>query len=105
VTLATSWINYAGVRLGANVNNVTAWLKLAALAVLAGVGPLVGGASLASLLPLQPADAVFSWSAVGLALSPVLFSYLGWNASVYVASEIQSPQRNVPRSLFAGLGI
>jgi APA family basic amino acid/polyamine antiporter len=33
----------------------------------------------------------------------VLFSYLGWNASVYVASEIHDPARNVPRSLFVGL--
>ena len=105
VTLVTSGINYAGVRLGASVNNLTAWLKLAALVVLAGVGPLVGGATLANLVPLQPAGATFSWSAAGLALSPVLFSYLGWNASVYVASEIHDPQRNLPRSLFAGLGI
>ena len=35
----------------------------------------------------------------------MLFSYLGWNASVYVASEIRDPQRNLPRSLFAGLGL
>jgi APA family basic amino acid/polyamine antiporter len=35
----------------------------------------------------------------------VLFSYLGWNASVYVASEIREPQRNLPRSLFIGLGV
>jgi len=41
----------------------------------------------------------------GLALSPVLFSYLGWNASVYVASEIHDPGRTIPRSLFAGLGL
>ncbi len=32
-------------------------------------------------------------------------SYLGWNASVYVASEIRDPGRNLPRSLFLGLGI
>jgi APA family basic amino acid/polyamine antiporter len=35
----------------------------------------------------------------------VLFSYLGWNSSVYVASEIRDPGRNVPRSLFLGVGI
>ena len=38
-------------------------------------------------------------------MSPILFSYLGWNASVYVASEIRRPERNVPLSLFMGLGI
>jgi APA family basic amino acid/polyamine antiporter len=40
-----------------------------------------------------------------LALSPVLFSYLGWNASLYVASEIHDPERTLPRSLFVGLAL
>jgi APA family basic amino acid/polyamine antiporter len=35
----------------------------------------------------------------------VLFSYLGWNSSVYVASELRDPARNLPRSLFFGVGI
>ncbi len=43
--------------------------------------------------------------AFALAMSPVLFSYLGWNAVVYVASEIRDPQRNLPRALFIGLAL
>jgi APA family basic amino acid/polyamine antiporter len=46
-----------------------------------------------------------SWLRFGQALSPILFSYLGWNACVYVASEIKDPGRNLPRSLFLGLGL
>jgi APA family basic amino acid/polyamine antiporter len=46
-----------------------------------------------------------TWLRFGQALSPILFSYLGWNACVYVASEIKDPTRNVPRSLFIGLGL
>jgi APA family basic amino acid/polyamine antiporter len=38
-------------------------------------------------------------------MSPVLFTYLGWNASLYVASEIKQPERTIPRSLFLGLGL
>lgn len=104
IIAVTSWINYVGVRTGARVNNLTAAMKLIALAGLAFVGPLLGGGQWAHLTPLWPATAV-PWSAFGLALSPVLFSYLGWNASVYVASEIHDPHRNVPASLFAGLGV
>jgi len=104
ITIATSAINYVGVRTGATVNNVTAVIKLVALASVALIGPLLGGGTPANLTPLLRGDGI-PWAAFGLAMSPVLFSYLGWNASVYVASEIRSPQRNIPRSLFAGLAI
>ncbi len=32
----------------------------------------------------------------------VSYSYSGWNASAYIAGEIESPKKNVPRSLLAG---
>lgn len=38
--------------------------------------------------------------AVGLVL--VSFAYTGWNASVYVAGELENPRRNIPLSLAAG---
>jgi len=105
VTIATSWINYIGVRTGARVNNVTAAIKIAALIGLVVIGPLVGAGSLTHLQPLVPDLHAVPLSHFGLALSPVLFSYLGWNASVYVASEIHDPARTLPRSLFAGLAV
>jgi APA family basic amino acid/polyamine antiporter len=37
-----------------------------------------------------------------IALVPVMFSYTGWNAAVYVAEEVRDPTRNVPLAL--GLG-
>jgi APA family basic amino acid/polyamine antiporter len=105
LTAATSWINYVGVRPGALVNNLSAALKVATLAGLGVVGwlftpALAPGAAAEGFPPGEATLAGF-----GLALSPVLFSYLGWNASVYVASEIRAPQRNLPRSLFLGLGV
>lgn len=104
-TFAASGINYAGVRSGARVNNATAALKLVALIGLACVGPLTGRGDAAHFQPLLPAADSISLRHVGLALSPVLFSYLGWNASVYVASEIRDPERSLPRSLFIGLAM
>ena len=105
ITLAVSWINYIGVRTGARVNNVTAAIKVVALIGLAGIGPLLGAGSAAHFRPLVPDLAAVPASHFGLALSPVLFSYLGWNASVYVASEIHDPERTIPRSLFTGLAL
>jgi APA family basic amino acid/polyamine antiporter len=103
LTLATSALNYVGVRWGARANNLTAVLKIGALAAFALLGPLVGAGSASNLRPLAAGIGGLSAGAFGLALSPVLFSYLGWNSSVYVASEIRDPGRNVPRSLFLGV--
>ena len=37
-----------------------------------------------------------------IALVPVMFSYTGWNAAVYVAEEVRNPTRNVPLALAFG---
>lgn len=105
VTLLVSVVNYLGVRLGARLNNVTAAAKIVALVGLALIGPLFGHGDAANLRPLVTGASAVPFSAFGLALSPILFTYLGWNASVYVASEIRDPGRNIPRSLFLGLAL
>ena len=106
VTAATSVLNYVGVRWGARANNLTSVVKVAALLMFVVLGPLVGGGEVERLLGSPTnTDFRFSASAFGLAMSPVLFTFLGWNAAVYVGSEIRDPSRNLPRSLFLGLGI
>ena len=105
VTVATSWVNYSSVRAGARFNNLTGYIKIAALVGLVVAGPLLGHGDVAHLRPLVHHATAVPLSGFGVALSPILFSYLGWNASVYVASEIRDPGRNVPRSLFIGLGV
>src|SRR5438094_6769174 len=34
-----------------------------------------------------------------------MYSYSGWNAAAYITGEIKQPEKNVPRSLFAGTGV
>ena len=104
VTVFVSLVNYTGVRWGARANNLTSGLKIAALLAFVLVAPLAGGGE-GERLVTAAGRASFSLSAFGLAMSPVLFTYLGWNASLYVASEIRDPGRTIPRSLFLGLGI
>lgn len=107
VAIAVIWIativNAYATRAGARLNTVTGYLKVAALVVIVFVGPIIGHGR-AAPSPLETSG-VATLSGFGVALSPVLFSYLGWNASVYVAGEIESPGKNLPRSLFLGLGI
>jgi APA family basic amino acid/polyamine antiporter len=105
VTFGASWLNVAGVRDSARFNNATALLKIGALGALVLLAPCSNAGDVANLRPLVSGASEISFASFGLALSPVLFSYLGWNSAVYVASEIREPQRNIPRSLFFGLGI
>ncbi|HXZ86833.1 MAG TPA: APC family permease [Myxococcota bacterium] len=104
-TFAASWLNVWGVRDSARVNNAGAALKIVALGALVLLAPFASAGAAARIRVFAPGASAISWSAFGLALSPVLFSYLGWNATVYVASEVHDAQRNVPRSLFLGLAI
>ncbi len=104
VTAGVSVINYVGVRWGARANNLTSVFKILALLAFVALGPFTGAGDSTRLWSAAPSGAITP-VAFGQALSPILFTYLGWNASVYVASEIRSPERNVPRSLFLGLAI
>lgn len=77
----------------------------------------LGGLAIIAILVLvifgfraQPAPFVkFKWpdssgSPFLLALVPILFTYSGWNAAVYVAEEIKNPKKNVFRALILGTG-
>ena len=103
IIVACSVINYTSLRSGASLNNATAYIKIGGLLAVVIAGFLVGRGNSTNLRPLVAGSDALPISAFGLALSPVLFSYLGWNASVYVASEIKDPESNIPRSLFRGL--
>ena len=119
LVVAVSVLNLVSTRLGAEFNNLTSVLKVAAIAGFVVVGPLLGEGSFSPWLSDAAIDlgggagvagevapeCAGEWLRFGQALSPVLFSYLGWNASVFVASEIRDPQKNVPRSLFLGLAL
>jgi APA family basic amino acid/polyamine antiporter len=103
--VACSWLNYVGVRYGAWANNLTGWVKVVALLAFGLFAPFTGEGNVAGLFGAGTGADAISLQGFALALSPVLFSYLGWNATVYVASEIREPAKNLPRSLFVGLAL
>nr|VFJ70186.1 MAG: basic amino acid/polyamine antiporter, APA family [Candidatus Kentron sp. FM]VFJ70954.1 MAG: basic amino acid/polyamine antiporter, APA family [Candidatus Kentron sp. FM]VFK18574.1 MAG: basic amino acid/polyamine antiporter, APA family [Candidatus Kentron sp. FM] len=109
IVVGISALNYVGLRWGTLANNLTAYLKIGALLAFTLAAPLLGHGEMTRLelfsTPLSSTGADLSILAFGAALPPVLFSYLGWNAAIYVASEIRDPGRNIPRSLFLGLGL
>ena len=74
-------------------------MKVVALLLFAAVGFLVTRASTSTAFA---ANSPVQATSLLLALVPVMFSYSGWNAAVYVAEEIRQPVKNVPRALLIG---
>ncbi|MCH7600457.1 MAG: amino acid permease [Myxococcales bacterium] len=107
ITLVFSALNVPGVRSGARANNLMSIIKIVALVVFCVFGVLSGQGDFSRLIPTALPEGVSTPTlmGLGLAMSPVLFSYLGWNSSVYVASELRNPGRNLPISLFGALAI
>jgi basic amino acid/polyamine antiporter, APA family len=100
---AVSLINYCGLRFGSGTQNVLSFSKLVAIATLLLVGFWHGTGDWSHFSPLfrevPPREFL---SAVGVALIPVLFAYSGWNAAAYLASEVQQPEKTLPRALLVG---
>lgn len=92
-------VNYRGVRLGAGVQRVFTFLKLAGLTIIVASAFLAPRHMEAAVS--GPVD--FSWSRFGVAMIACLWAYEGWNCVSFVAGEVKRPERNLPLAL--GLGM
>jgi APA family basic amino acid/polyamine antiporter len=99
VIMSLALFQMRGLALGRVLQNSLTTLKVGALLVFAAVGFIVTGTGGQAAFPSDAPVHATSWL---LALVPVMFSYSGWNAAVYVAEEIKQPVRNVPRALLIG---
>ncbi|HEY8314656.1 MAG TPA: amino acid permease [Candidatus Baltobacteraceae bacterium] len=105
ITLAcVTLINVLGVRQGAVWQNILVVLKLGAVAALIFAG------FAAHALPAQARLDAFQsplqlLGALGVAMLPVLFAYVGFQSAAYVTGEVRNPARIVPRGLLIGVGI
>jgi APA family basic amino acid/polyamine antiporter len=95
---ALTLVHVRGLGPGRLVQNLLAGLKVGGIVLIVALGFSAGHGDPANLATTGPVAAV-PWL---LALVPVMFSYSGWNAAVYVAEEVRDPARNVPLAL--GLG-
>ena len=100
------WINafvhLRDLKTGSAFQDLSTIVKILVIAIFIGVGFFV--------YPKQPitfrphagdASAIFSAS-FAVSLVYVMYAYSGWNAAAYITSEIERPERNVPRALLAG---
>jgi APA family basic amino acid/polyamine antiporter len=100
VTLILFSLNYLGIKAGARTQNFLSVLKIVMILVfcLAVFGNHRGEA------PMMVNAPDFNWlSAIGVSLISVFFTYGGYQSTINFGADIQNPQRNIPRSIFAGM--
>jgi APA family basic amino acid/polyamine antiporter len=99
-------LNYIGVKVGAGVVDAITFLKILSILGFAAAGVWLGHGSLANLHPVWPGGAGHGiLAAVAMAMIPIMYTYSGWNATVYVGSEVLRPERTIPLSLVLGVCI
>jgi APA family basic amino acid/polyamine antiporter len=93
-----TWVHVKGILFGAWIQNVMTFAKILFILLLVGVGLTLGNGS------FQHFDASLNYSHIfshnfATSLIFVSFAYSGWNASVYLGSEIKNAGRNIPASI------
>ncbi len=102
--LGLTGLNSRGLRLGSNVMNVFAFLKLATLAAFVVLGFTLGSGGL-SASEASSAPAGFTIAGFGVAVVAALWAYDGWINLTFSAGEIRDPSRNFPRALILSTAI
>jgi APA family basic amino acid/polyamine antiporter len=95
-------INCLGVRSGSNVQSALMVLKILAIAALVLVG-LAFAPHGAANAPQPTEGSMSTLAAIGAAMTPVMFSYGGWQTASFVAGEMRDPQRDLARGLLLGV--
>lgn len=105
ITLAVlTAINCLGVRTGGTLQSTLMVLKIGAIAFLVLCGWIFISDSRVSIAPAGPEQmSVDLLTTFGAAMVPVMFAYGGWQTSNFIAGEIRSPEKNLPRGLLFGV--
>ncbi|KAI94563.1 amino acid permease [Rhodomicrobium udaipurense JA643] len=103
VVWLVSLVHLMGVKTGSKLQNVSTFVKFGLIVVFIAAGFIWGEPQPISFAP-SAADLGYMASApFALSLVFVLYSYSGWNAATYIASEIKEPEKTLPRALLFGV--
>jgi APA family basic amino acid/polyamine antiporter len=98
-------LQWAGIVLGSQVQNLTSLLKTLAFLVLIAAAFIFGGKSpvVAPVATVAIATGPALLVAVILSLQSVIYTYDGWTGVIYFSEEVKHPGRDIPRSMFGGV--
>ena len=98
-------VNSFGIQLSGKLQNLFSFLKVTVLAIII-VFSFKNGLHTANFSYTESAS--LNWAgliSLFTALRYCFFAYSGWEGATYVAEEVKNPGKNLPLSLFAGIGI
>jgi APA family basic amino acid/polyamine antiporter len=104
VILFLAAVNYIGVRVGGGVQVVVTAVKLILIVGVIVAGLTFGGGTFGHFdqtVPANPGGVAGFFAA----LVAALWAYDGWNNAGMLGSEIENPQRNLPRALLVGTSL
>jgi APA family basic amino acid/polyamine antiporter len=96
--------NSFGIQLSGTLQNIFSLLKIA---VLAGIVIISFSSGLHRENFSDPEHFTWSWAgiiSIFTAMRYGFFAYSGWEGATYVAEEVKDPRKNLPLSLFLGIG-
>jgi len=105
--LVLSAVNYYSVKSGGTLQRFLTSLKIIGITMLIG-GIFFSSKGSVNNIVTSSGDMPQGWGMIGAymaALAGAFWAYDGWNNITFVGGEIKNPQRNIPKSLIAGLFI
>ena len=102
VVFGVSLIHARNLELGSYFQQIFTILKVVLIVVLIGCGLIFAEPQNLVFLPSTTDLSLIFSSPFAISLVYVTYSYSGWNAAIYLASEVEEPEKNIPRSLISG---
>ncbi|HQI45465.1 MAG TPA: amino acid permease [Bacteroidales bacterium] len=102
VVVLITLVHSINLSIGSRFQNIVTSLKVLLILIFIVCGFVFGEHQPISVLPLQGSWKEIGSAAFAISLIFVSYAYSGWNASAYMAGEIENPQKNLPKSILSG---
>lgn len=108
MVLVLALVNHCGVALGALVQNLSTFCKIAALGLIAAGGLVAassGGTPTATATTIASEPRALDLTGLVIAFTGIFWAYEGWYQMPFNAAELKRPERNLPLGLVSGIVI
>jgi APA family basic amino acid/polyamine antiporter len=102
VVVLITMVHSTNLHIGSRFQNVVTSLKVLLILAFIACGFLLGHHQNITILPVTGSFNEIGSAAFAISLIFVSYAYSGWNASAYIAGDIENPQKNLPKSIITG---